>query len=212
MSQPSRHDHGGPRRAPVQERSRQTVARLLEAAQGVIEDEGPDALTTTSVAERAGVSPASLYRFFANRDELFDALLVEQLAETERLTEEQEQTWDVTSAADFVDRQFDLHVEFYERNPAMTRLWFEGRGSPVVTAAVREYNLTLATRGRQALVDAGVRIDDVPLKASVLLVELGDRVLELAFRDGATADREVIELGRTALFAYLERIMGVATP
>lgn len=191
----------------MQARSRETVARLLEAAERLVEEEGPDALTTTAVAARAGVSPASLYRFFADRDELFDALLIELLAELERHTEQLERTWEITSVSDYVDRELDLHVDFYERHPSLGRLWFGGRVSPAVTAAVHERNRALAERGREVLREAKLLPRGVPAGAFVLLVELGDRVLELAFRDGPRADRETVELGREALRAYLERIL-----
>lgn len=201
------------RRQPVQARSRETVARLLEAAERLIEQDGPDALTTSSVAAEAGVSPASLYRFFASRDELLDALLFELLADLDGHTEELERTWEITSVADFVDRELDLHVDYYERRPSLGRLWFGGRVSPAVTSAVHQRNRTLAARGREALSAAGLLPRGASESAFVLLVELGDRVLELAFRDGPKADREVVELGRIALRAYLERLVtGSASP
>lgn len=191
----------------MQARSRETVARLLEAAEHLIEEEGPDALTTTAVAGRAGVSPASLYRFFAGRDELLDALLFELLADLDRHTEELERTWEISSVADFVDSELDLHVDYYQRRPSLGRLWFGGRVSPAVTAAVHQRNRTLAARGREVLGKAGLLPRGVPDSAFVLLVELGDRVLELAFRDGPKADREVVELGRAALRSYLEELL-----
>jgi AcrR family transcriptional regulator len=201
------------RRQPVQSRSRETVARLLRAAEQLIEAEGPDALTTTAVAERAGVSPASLYRFFAGRDELIDALLIELLADLERHAEEHESTWKIASIGDYVDRELDLHVAYYELHPSLGRLWFRGRVSPAVSAAVHVRNRTLATRGRDALVAAGLLSADVPERAFVLLVEIGDRVLELAFREGPKADRGLVELGRAALRSYLEQLAaGSASP
>jgi len=75
------------RREPVQARSRETVGRILEAAAELIEAEGLDAVTTRAIAERAGVSAPSLYRFFADRDEIFDRLLSTQLAELDRRAE-----------------------------------------------------------------------------------------------------------------------------
>lgn len=194
------------RRQPVQARSRETVARLLRAAEQLIEAEGPGALTTSAVAERAGVSPASLYRFFAGRDELFDALLIELLADLDRHAATQEATWRIGSVGDFVDRELDLHVTYYEQHASLGRLWFGGRVSPAIRAAVHERNQTLAIRGRETLVAAGLLSPDVPERALILLVELGDRILDLAFRAGPRADRDLVELGRAALRAYLEQV------
>lgn len=58
------------RRAPTQERSRRTVGRILDAAEQIIGETGAEAVTTRTIAERADVAPASLYRFFADRNEI----------------------------------------------------------------------------------------------------------------------------------------------
>ncbi len=194
------------RREPVQTRSRETVGRILEAAAALIEAEGLDAVTTRAIAERASVSAPSLYRFFADRDEIFDRLLSTQLAELDRHAEAAEATWEITSVRDFVSRELDLHLAYYEEHPSFVRLWFGGRISPTVIAEVHRRNRTLAVRARSTLTASGLVDPRVCESAFVLLVELGDRVLELAFRDRPDADEEVIEHGRDALCSYLERV------
>ncbi|HXV93477.1 MAG TPA: TetR/AcrR family transcriptional regulator [Pseudonocardia sp.] len=77
---------GPPRRRPRQARSRQTVARVLDAAAALLEESGHAALTTNEVAARAGVSIGSLYQYFADKDALLAALAERHLAESaERL-------------------------------------------------------------------------------------------------------------------------------
>ena len=66
-----------PRKQPAQGRSKQTVAAILEATFRVL-DSG-DALTTTRVAEVAGVSVGTLYQYFPNSDALINALLADHL-------------------------------------------------------------------------------------------------------------------------------------
>jgi AcrR family transcriptional regulator len=194
------------RREPVQVRSRESVGRILEAAAELIEAEGLDTVTTRAIAERAGVSAPSLYRFFADRDEIFDRLLSTQLAELDRHAEATEATWEIASVRDFVSRELELHLAYYEKHPSFVRLWFGGRISPTVVAEVHGRNRTLARRARATLVAAGLVDPSVSETAFVLLVELGDRVLELAFRDRPHADDEVVKHGRDALCSYLESI------
>jgi AcrR family transcriptional regulator len=67
------------RRSPKQERSRRLVEAILEAAQLVLAESGPEALTTVNVARRAGVSVGSLYQYFAGRDALLFAIYEEEL-------------------------------------------------------------------------------------------------------------------------------------
>jgi AcrR family transcriptional regulator len=59
---------------PKQERSLQTLNRLLDAAEKVLEDDGLDAATVPAIAKRAGVSVGVVYRRFPNKDALIRAV------------------------------------------------------------------------------------------------------------------------------------------
>lgn len=59
-----------PRKTPVQARSTVTVEAIYEATFQVLLAVGPDRLTTTRVAERAGVSIGTLYQYFPNKQSL----------------------------------------------------------------------------------------------------------------------------------------------
>ena len=64
-----------PRKQPVQERSRQTVDVILEAAAQVFDQRGYDDTTTDRIAARAGVSVGSLYQYFPGKDAILVALV-----------------------------------------------------------------------------------------------------------------------------------------
>lgn len=59
--------------------------RILEAAAQVLREGGPGPRLITAVAERAGVSRPTLYKYVGDRDALYDALL---RAELERVVDE----------------------------------------------------------------------------------------------------------------------------
>jgi AcrR family transcriptional regulator len=64
-----------PRRTrPVQARSKLMVERILAAATQVLASHGYGQMSTNRVAEAAGVSVGSLYRYFSDKDEIFDVL------------------------------------------------------------------------------------------------------------------------------------------
>lgn len=63
-----------PRKRPQQARAQSTVHAILEATAQVLEREGPEAATTTRIAEVAGVSVGTLYQYFSHRDAIYDAL------------------------------------------------------------------------------------------------------------------------------------------
>src|SRR5690349_17937241 len=62
------------RRAPVQERSRAMVEQILDAATRVLATSGYGQMSTNRVADEAEVSVGSLYRYFADKDEIFQVL------------------------------------------------------------------------------------------------------------------------------------------
>jgi AcrR family transcriptional regulator len=64
------------RKRPVQQRSLATVDAVLEATLQVLKRDGFLALTTTRVAERAGVSVGTLYQYFPDKASLVMALKV----------------------------------------------------------------------------------------------------------------------------------------
>ncbi len=192
------------RREPLQARSRETVERILAAAGELILEEGVDAATTTAIAARAGVGPSSLYRFFSDRDELFALLLEAEVKEIERSAQAAEDVWELRSVRDYVERMLEMFLDYHERRPLFVRLWFGGRVSPAVTAIAHAGNVALAERGRERLLAAGLVADDFPPEVALLVVEVGDRILELAFRGRLRADRRTIAEGAEMLIAYLE--------
>lgn len=68
-----------PRKSPVQSRSQVTVDVIFEATIQVLLAEGLQRLTTTRVAERAGVSVGTLYQYYPNKQSLLFAVLKRHL-------------------------------------------------------------------------------------------------------------------------------------
>jgi AcrR family transcriptional regulator len=62
------------RSTPRQQRSREMIDRILTAAAQVLAEKGYAGLSTNRVAEVAGVSIGSLYRYFADKNELIEQL------------------------------------------------------------------------------------------------------------------------------------------
>lgn len=63
------------RKQPRQQRSLALVRSLVEATGRVIVSRGIDLATTNHIAEEAGVDIASLYQYFANKEDLIEELL-----------------------------------------------------------------------------------------------------------------------------------------
>jgi AcrR family transcriptional regulator len=69
-----------PRKQPIQERSAATVEAILEASIQVLLREGYGKLTTTRIAEVAGVSIGSLYQYFPNKRSILNEIMVRHMA------------------------------------------------------------------------------------------------------------------------------------
>jgi AcrR family transcriptional regulator len=76
-----------PRKTPVQARATVTVEAISEATIQVLLSQGTERLTTTRVADRAGVSVGTLYQYFPNKQSLLFAVLEDHL---EKVTKEVE--------------------------------------------------------------------------------------------------------------------------
>lgn len=70
------------RRQPSQQRGKERVERILDAAAAVFDEVGYDAATTHLIAARAGTAVGSLYQFFADKAAIFKAM---ELRHTERV-------------------------------------------------------------------------------------------------------------------------------
>jgi AcrR family transcriptional regulator len=68
------------RKQPVQGRSQHTVLAVLDAALQVLARDGYAKLTTTRVAERAGVSVGTLYQYFPDKASIITALRLRYLS------------------------------------------------------------------------------------------------------------------------------------
>ena len=95
-------------------------AQILQALATMLEQPGAERITTSALAARLGVSEAALYRHFASKAQMFEALidfiestvfgLVNQIAERE------------AEGAARASRIVAMVLQFAEKNPGMTRV------------------------------------------------------------------------------------------
>jgi len=185
------------RRTPQQERSRAKVQATLDAAAALIEAEGPDGVTTKSVASEAGFSVGTIYNYFESVDAIFDALVdrhVEKyLGEIRTLLEEN----DFADLGEAVVAVFDLSVRFFRRERGFRRLWFHtGAFDRYRKATQGDRNifraLNDAYRGAGLLASAPERAD----LDRLVTWTYGSSLLELAFAMDPKGHEGVLERAR----------------
>lgn len=69
------------KKRPIQDRSKATVAAILEATAQLLQETTPDTLTTAEISERAGVSVGSIYQYFETKEALIAALAHDAVAQ-----------------------------------------------------------------------------------------------------------------------------------
>ncbi|HSR50140.1 MAG TPA: TetR/AcrR family transcriptional regulator [Acidobacteriota bacterium] len=74
-------------RKPRQQRSRESLSRIVQAAEDLLSGKGPEAVTVSRVTQKAGVSVGSFYARFEGKDALLEHL-------GERLWEERREAWE----------------------------------------------------------------------------------------------------------------------
>jgi AcrR family transcriptional regulator len=198
------------RRVPTQARSRARVQRLLDAAEELLAAEGAEALTTTRVAEEAGVSVGSLYQYLPDKGAIVEALARRYLAEFEQLMDqlEHEIRRDPEAWTDPVGRLIDAFSERYRQRPGYRALWFGRDLSDELRAADRENKLALAQGVRRIAVSLGIARDDAYLRVAARAgVLVTDSILQEAFRSDPSGDPALIEEAKRILRLYLAEVV-----
>ncbi|MEU5211418.1 TetR/AcrR family transcriptional regulator [Streptomyces sp. NPDC020742] len=191
------------RHAPVQRRSAQRLARILDACAEELQETGYEDLSTRAVAGRAGVPIGSVYRFFPNKRAMAEALARRNLdAYAERITAR------LTAPADAPlewRRAMDVVVDEYL---AMKRT-VPGFGLVEFTVPAprdsRPANYLVADR-LLALFAGRLGLDpaDQQLRTAFLVgVETADALLQLAFRTDPAGDPALVTETKLLLRAYL---------
>lgn len=188
------------RKQPSQERSRETVAVILEAAARILESRGLEGYNTNAVAEKAGVSIGSLYQYFPGKDALTIALILsfeEELLHSVKTAIAASQHDTLTQALQRIVRAlYGAHIHRAALNVVLEaeeqRLQ---QHIPEKTETLASLVATLLRKHRQHL--------RVPLKEAVQdTITISRAMVDAALRQGLTtaaAERRTVR----ALTAYL---------
>jgi AcrR family transcriptional regulator len=189
-----------------QARGERRIAEILDAALALFAEVGYEAASTNRIAARAGISPGSLYQFFANKEAIAEAL-------SSRLADEMgaahAEALDGAEVADLpldelLDRMVDPVIAFNLANPGAKALLASPDAPAQVVAATRP--IQDAVLGRVAAV-IGARAPSLPAgereRAALVVLQIV-RAMTGAITAAAGAERAALvgELKR-ALKGYL---------
>lgn len=197
-------DGGALRREPKQARSRARLASLLDAAEQLLEREGPDALSTTRIAAEAGVSVGSLYQYFPDKETIVDALARRYLADFEAVMVALVRSAPAGGWRDPTGELIDAFAGRYAAQPGYRALWLGRHLDEDLRAADRANKELLAEGIRELLVGAGLVGEDPALLGACRTgVIAADALLQEAFRLDPAGDPDLLEEAKRLLRCYL---------
>jgi len=192
------------RRVPQQQRSRDKLRRVMEAADAVLAADGAGALSMARVAQEAGVAVGSIYAYLPDKEAIVEALAltywtgfaqaVEAVADADALAPSDAPT----------DVAFDALAACFRDEPGFRALWYGGLRTERVRTETR------AVRGEVAGAVARMLAAHRPgapaadrVAAAETLVLVGDGLLREAFRRDPAGDPALLAEGRIVLRAYV---------
>ena len=193
------------RRVPVQGRSVARVNRMLDACAQLVDEVGYDGLTTTLLAERAGVAIGSVYQFFPDKRAIVQALTLRNLEAYlqrlgSRLSQEQSTHW-----WGAVDAAIDEYIAMYRTTPGFRTLHFGDVVDVHLLDDERDNNAVIAARIAALLNDRYELTADRTEFALGIAVEAADALIKMAFRRAPNGDVAILEEARALIKDYLHR-------
>lgn len=192
------------RRVPVQGRSVARVGRMLDACAELVDEVGYDGLTTTLLAERAGVAIGSVYQFFPDKRAIVQALTLRSLEGyldrlAARLAEENFAHW-----WDAVDAAIDEYIAMHRTVPGFRTLHFGDVVDIHLLDDERDNNDVIVSQ-LTALLVSQFDIGDVPRLdfALAIAVEAADALIKMAFRRAPDGDPAVLDEAKALIKEYL---------
>jgi AcrR family transcriptional regulator len=196
--------HAKLRNVPLQARSRERLRRVLDAADMVLAEDGPDAFTTTRIAQAAGVPVGSVYRYFPDKQAIVEALAVSYWSDFEDLVAGVAETDEREPLEDPTRTILETLAAGFRGRPGFRALWYGGLRTEEVRDATRPTRTAISRSVERIF---AVHWPGAPLDARAavarMVVLAGDGLLREAFRINADGEQALLEESLVMLDAYV---------
>jgi AcrR family transcriptional regulator len=177
---------------------------MVDACAQILDESGYDGLSTTRIAQRAGVAIGSLYQFFPDKRAVTQALAQRNLEIfgeriSARLAEGEFTHW-----FDAVGAIIEIFVDMHRNVPGFRVLRFGDVADLNLLDDTADNNSVVANQLR-ALIISAFGVPDGPdlVRAFAVSVEAGDAVLKMAFRNDPDGDPHLLAEAERLLRGYL---------
>lgn len=197
------------RNVPTQARSRERLQRLLDAGAAVLATEGAEALTTTRIAEAAGVPVGSLYRYFEDKEAIVEALALNYWRGFEAVVAELAATDEATPLDDPAARVIDALADAFRAEPGFRALWYGGLRTQRVRDITRPVRAGFAASIERILAVHWPEANPAARTAAAeMVVRTADGLVREAFRLDPRGDKALLRETTFLINAYLEARLG----
>lgn len=192
------------RNEPVQARSTARLAALMDAAAAVVDEIGYERLTTAMVAERAGASIGTVYRYFPDRIAVLQALGARNLERAlSRVTEEAANV-EHSDWVSALTASMDILVQSFRDEPGFRSL----RVGDVIDLRPAPNETPFKSILANALLESLVTRFGVPDNEEVRFafetsIEISDALAARAFARNPDGDPAFLEAGGSIVAALL---------
>ena len=208
-----RDTQGALRNEPVQARSTARLTALLDAAAAVVDEIGFERLTTAMVAEGAGASIGTVYRYFPDRIAVLQALAARNLHRVlERVTTEMmdEKHGDWQSA---LSAAFEIFVGAYRTEPGFRGLRVGDVLDLRPAHQERTFNSIVSDRLLDGLISRFGFADGPDIRFTFeTAMEVSDSLATRAFARDPHGDDAFLVAGREVVFSMLAKEFGPVAP
>lgn len=185
-----------PRKTPIQDRSVETRARILEAAARVFSRHGYTMGTTNRIAAEAGLSIGSLYQYFPNKDSILVELVRRHIDDGVHAVNAQLDTIEEGGAASRLEGTvaavIDAAISNHVGDPGLHQVLFEEcPRPPELLAELKALENDAIDRTAAILAaDPDVRVDDPTMAARIVVTTIESVVHRvIATRDARWTSR-----------------------
>jgi AcrR family transcriptional regulator len=195
-----RRDSLDPRKKPSQRRSRVTVDSIFEATIQVLLARGLDTITTTQIAERAGVGVGSIYQYFPNKNALLAAVVQRHVGEVVDTTIAACRSVHGAGIREMCATMMTAFVDAKTRRPEVSRALYLPSAAVNADAIVRAESIRCGQAVQQMLASArGVKFADVQIVSRMLVGSIVAPTRAVIESGGGRAEFDRLKLHLTAL-------------
>ena len=182
-------------------RSQQTVQRVLDAASALLPRVSLEEITTTRIAEEAGLSIGALYRFFPDKQSIIDAIAVRHVESFKAEVEPKLVKLIVRDVAGLkkfdparvLDAVIDAYVIYLDAHPDFRTISFGRHISPATKEREASPQVGLPGLLKKFIVRRLGMADSSELDLRLRVVsEAGERLIAYAYEQGRREERDRI--------------------